>query len=113
MNNGVKKIPEGMHTITPHVTVRNGAQAIEFYKKAFGAVELGRHPLPDGRLMHAALKFGDSTLFLNDEFPDMGGCVGPQGHTPVTLHLCVENADDAFHQAVAAGAAVKMPPADM
>jgi uncharacterized glyoxalase superfamily protein PhnB len=115
MKNGVKPIPEGMHTLTPHLVVRNAAQAIEFYKKAFGAVELHRMPMPDGRLMHAALKFGNSTLFMADEFPEHGGCKGPSpgASSPVTLHVCVENIDAVFNQAVAAGAAVKMPPADM
>src|SRR5437764_1293349 len=113
MKNGVKRIPDGMHTITTHLVIKNAAQAIEFYKKAFGAVELSRSPMPDGRLMHAMMKFGDSLLMLNDEFPEMGGCRGPQGQSPVTLHLQVEDADAVFNRAVGAGATVKMPPADM
>src|SRR5258708_5146533 len=113
MNNGVKKIPDGMHTLTPHLTVKNAAKAIDFYKQAFGAMELGRHPMPDGRLMHAMLKIGDSLLMLNDEFPEMGGCGGPVGLSPVTIHIQVEDADACFNKAVGAGATVKMPPMDM
>src|SRR5207244_2749712 len=92
-----------------------GPQAIDFYKKAFGAVELGRSPMPDGRLMHATLKFGDSVVFLCDEFPEMGGSCGPaaKGGSPVTIHLCVEDADATFQQAVSAGATARMPPMDM
>ncbi len=95
--------------------VRGAAQAIEFYKKAFGAVELGRAPMPDGKtLMHADLKIGDSHLLLVDEFPDMG-CYAPRqpGATSVTLHLFVEDADAVFNRAVAAGAKVTMPLGDM
>jgi PhnB protein len=111
----VKPIPEGHHTITPHLVVRGGAEAIAFYKKAFGAEELGRSPGPDGMsIMHAGLKIGDSILFLNDEFPDMG-CRSPQalGGSPITLHLYVKDVDAVFKQAVAAGAQVRMPVTDM
>jgi len=115
MKNGVKPIPEGMHTITPHLVVSGAAQAIDFYKQAFGAVELHRMPMPDGRLMHASVKIGDSVMMLVDEFPEMGACKAPTpgATSPVTLHLYVEDADAIFNQAVAAGATVKMPPADM
>jgi PhnB protein len=111
----VKAIPEGKHTIVPHLVIQGAAKAIEFYKKAFGAVEEARMPTPDGKIMHACLKIGDSCLFLCDEFPDMGGCKSPQalGGTPVTIHLNVEDADAVFARAVAAGATAKMPPADM
>ena len=78
MTHQIKPIPEGFHTITPHLVVKGASQAIEFYKKAFGAQELGRMPGPDGKsIMHAHLKIGDSQLFLNDEFPEMG-CRGPE-----------------------------------
>ena len=109
----VKPIPEGFHTITPHVTVKGAAKAIDFYKAAFGAEELGRHAMPDGLIMHATLKIGDSRLYLNDEFPDMG-CNGPApgGTSPVTLHLFVQDADKAWDRAVKAGASIKMPIAD-
>jgi uncharacterized glyoxalase superfamily protein PhnB len=110
----VKRVPEGRHRVTAHLTVKNGAEMIEFYKKAFGAVEMGRAPGPDGKtIMHAAIKIGDSTVFLNDEFPEMGAFspLSTKG-TPVTLHLSVEDADKQFQQALAAGAEVVMPLAD-
>lgn len=107
-------IPKGMHTITPHITVNNAAKAIDFYKQAFGAQELGRSATPDGRLMHAALKIGDSTLMLNDEFPEMGGCNAPQGgRKPFVLHMYWENVDQAWERAVNAGAKVAMPLSNM
>lgn len=110
----VKPIPDGFHTITPHIVVKGAAKAIDFYKAAFGAEELGRHAMPDGSIMHALLKIGDSMLMLNDEFPMMGA-KGPQsiGGTSVTLNLYVQDADKAFQRAVQAGATVKMPIADM
>ena len=115
MKSSVKPVPDGYHTLTPHLVVKGASQAIDFYKKAFGAEEISRAPGPDGKsLMHAELKIGDSRFFLVDEFPDMN-CRGPQtiGGTPVTLHVYVEDVDAAFNQAVAAGAQVRMPLADM
>ena len=112
----VKKIPDGFHSLTPHLTVAGAAEAIEFYKKAFGATELGRMPAPDGkRLMHAMLRIGDSPVMLNDEFPEMGGKGGPLkiGGTAVTVHLYVEDCDAVYKRAVAAGATAVMPPVDM
>jgi uncharacterized glyoxalase superfamily protein PhnB len=112
----VKPIPEGHHTLTPHIVVKGAAQAIEFYKKAFGAIEISRAPMGDGKtLMHADIKIGDSHLFLVDDMPDMGGCHAPTqpGATSCTLHLYVEDADAVFNRAVAAGATVTMPLADM
>ena len=111
--NGVRKIPEGFHTLTPHLVVRGGAQAIEFYKKAFGAEEVMRMAVPDGTAIgHAELRIGDSIFFLADEFPQ---CQSPQtlGGSAVTLHLYVEDCDKVFNRAVAAGAQVRMPPTDM
>jgi uncharacterized glyoxalase superfamily protein PhnB len=112
--NPVKPIPEGYHTVTPHLCVNGAAEAIEFYKKAFGAKELRRSPTPDGRLLHAELQFGDSRLFLNDEFPEMGPRSSPQalGGTTVILHLYVEDVDSLWKQALAAGAQVRFPLAD-
>jgi PhnB protein len=114
MNAAVKPIPEGMHSVTPHLVCAGAADAIEFYKKAFGAIEGGRMPGPDGKLMHAQIKIGDSHVMLVDEFPDWGS-VGPKalGGTPVTLHLYVPDADAVFQKAIDAGATVKMPIADM
>ena len=108
-------IPRGYHTVTPHLTVRGAADAIEFYRRAFGARERGRMPLPDGKtIMHAELQIGDSIVFLADEFPDMG-CRAPEtlGGATGTLHLYVRDVDRAFQRAVAAGAEVRMPVADM
>jgi PhnB protein len=111
----IKPIPEGMEALTPHITVRNAKEAIEFYKKAFGAQELGRHLMPDGRIMHAALKIGGGHLMLNDEFPEMKGCGAPSpgGDLPFVINLYVENADQTYDRAVKAGAKSKMPVSDM
>lgn len=110
----VKPIPEGTHSLTPHLVIKGAAQAMEFYRKAFGAEEICRMPTPDGKIMHAAMRIGDSQFMLVDEFPEMG-CRGPLslGGTPVTVHLAVEDADAVFSQAVGAGAKVNMPLADM
>ena len=110
----VDAIPEGMHSVTPHLVCEGAAAAIEFYKKAFSAVETARMPGPNNRLMHAAVRIGDSTIMLADDFPEYGG-LGPKAlkGSPVTLHLYVNDADAVFAQAVAAGATVKMPLADM
>lgn len=110
----VAPIPEGFTSITPHLVVNGAAGAIEFYKKAFDAVEMGRMPGPDGKLMHAMIKIGNAFVMLADEFPDYG-CLGPQAlkGSPVYLHLYVEDVDAAYQQAVAAGGTAKMPPADM
>jgi uncharacterized glyoxalase superfamily protein PhnB len=106
-----KRVPEGYHRVTPHLTVRDAAKMIEFYKRAFGAVEKRRAPGPDGKtIMHAEIKIGDSVVFLNDEFPEMGAfCPLDSKGTPVTLHLFVEDADKQFEQALSAGAEVVMP----
>ncbi len=110
----VKPVPEGMHTITPHLVCAGAAEAIEFYKKAFGAVEMCKLEGPDGRLMHGAIRIGDSMLMLVDEIPECGALSpGALKGSPVTIHLQVEDADSTFAQAVAAGAKVKMPLADM
>lgn len=111
----VKAIPDGFHTITPSLVVEGAAEAIEFYKKAFGAEELSRSPGPDGKkIMHAELKIGNSILFLNDEFKDMN-CRSPKtlGGTPVALHLYVEDVDMVFDRAIKAGGKAQMPVMDM
>ncbi len=111
----VKPIPEGFHSVTPHLTVEGAAAAIDFYKKAFGAVEMGRMPASDGkRVMHAMIRIGDSMIMLNDAFPEMGS-KGPKalGGSPVTVHLYVQDSDKVFAKAVAAGATIAMPIADM
>src|SRR5690349_10693582 len=110
----VNPVPEGMHTITPHLICDGAAKAMEFYKKAFGATELMKLESPDGRLMHGRILIGDSMLMLVDEMPDCGALApGALKGSPVTIHLQVEDVDATFAQAVAAGATVKMPPADM
>ena len=110
----VKPIPDGMHSLTPHLRCAGAIDAIEFYKKAFNAVELSRLPGPNGKLMHAMLRIGDSPLMLTDEFPEWGA-LGPKSlkGSPVTVHVYVENVDAAVAQAVAAGAKITMPLADM
>jgi PhnB protein len=110
-------IPDGHHTITPHLVINGASEAIEFYKRAFGAEEISRMPFPgpDGtmKLGHAELQIGDSRLYLADEFPDYCS-VGPSnGSSPVTIHLYVTDADAVFNRAVEAGAKVTMPLADM
>lgn len=106
----VSGVPAGFSTVTPHLVVRDAAQALEFYKKAFGAVETVRMPGPGGKILHAEIKIGDSHLFLADEMPDWGSKSPLMlGGTGTTICLYVENADAVFNQAVASGAQVKMP----
>jgi len=110
----VKPIPDGMHSLTPHLVCAGAAEAMAFYQNAFGAVELTRLPGAEGKLMHAAMRIGDSVFMLNDENP--AWCAqGPKAlkGTPVTLHLYVEDVDAAARRAVAAGAKVVMEVADM
>jgi len=110
-----KPVPPGFHTITPMLTVREVDKAIDFYERALGAQERLRFLKPDGKsIMHAEIKIGDSIIMLGEEQP-AHGCRGPQslGGTPVSLYLFVEDVDRAFNQAIAAGATVQMPVADM
>src|SRR5579863_3339582 len=115
MTDKVKAVPDGFHTVTPHLTVRDARRALDFYQKAFGAEVLHIAPAPGGKVMHAMLKIGDSFLMLNDEFPEMGGDPAPSanGGSGVTLHIYLDNVDAAFARAVSAGASVKMPLMDM
>ena len=110
----VKPVPDGMHTVTPHLVCAGAADAIEFYKKAFGAVEGGRLPGPNGKLMHAMIRIGDSAVMLVDEMPEWGA-LGPKAlkGSPVTIHLYVDDVDAFAARAVKAGAKVTMPVADM
>jgi PhnB protein len=110
----VKPVPDWMHTVTPHLVCDGAAEAIEFYKKAFNAVEMMRLPGPQGKLIHASIRIGDSVVMLADEFPEWGS-FGPNSlkGSPVTIHLQVEDVDALFEQAVSAGAEVKMPVQDM
>ena len=110
----VKPIPDGMHSVTPHLICAGAADAIDFYKKAFNAIELSRLPGQSGKLLHGSIRIGDSTVMLSDEFPEMGG-LGPKSlkGSPVTIHLYVEDVDAFAARAIAAGAKVTMPVADM
>ena len=106
-------IPKGHHTVTPSLFVAGAAKAIDFYKKALGAEEVMRFPAPDGTIMHAELRIGDSIIMLADEMPDMGGR-GPKsiGGTPVSFFVYGENVDAAWKRAVDAGAKPIVPLAD-
>ena len=110
MANQVQPIPEGYHSVTPYLTLEGAANAIEFYKKAFGATELFRMADPRGKIGHAEIRIGNSAIMLSDEFPDMGAR-GPYalGGSPVKLYLYVENVDRVVEQAVAAGAKITQP----
>jgi len=107
-------VPEGYRTVTPHLTIAGAAAAIEFYKEAFGAEEKVRMPGPGGKVMHAEIKIGDSFLMIAEEFPEMGGSLGPKalGGSPVTITLYVPDADAVVARAAKAGAKVTMPVAD-
>jgi PhnB protein len=107
-------IPDGMHSVTPHLICAGASDAIEFYKKAFNAVELSRMPGSEGRLMHASIRIGDSTVMLVDESPEWG-MLGPKARkgSSVYIHLYVDDVDAFTARAVAAGATLVMPVADM
>ena len=106
-------IPKGLHTVTPSLVVAGAAKAIDFYKKALGAEELMRFPGPDGKIMHAEIRVGDSVIMLGDEMPDHGA-KGPKAHggTSVSFFVYGENVDAAWKRAVDAGAKPVMPLAD-
>jgi PhnB protein len=112
--NPVNPIPEGFHSIAPHLVCKGAAQAIEFYVRAFGAEEVFRLTAPDGTLIHATLRVGNSMMLLADECPPMGA-FGPTkfGGTPVTIHVSVPDADASFARAVNAGATPRMPVTEM
>ncbi len=110
----VQPIPEGFHSVTPHLIIQNAAEAIEFYKKAFGAEEMTRMPTPDGKIMHAEIKIGDSHVMIAERMAEFG-MKGPEdfGGSPVCLHIYCDNVDTMFETAVKAGGQVVMPPQDM
>jgi PhnB protein len=113
MSDKVRPIPEGYHSLTPAITCKNAATAIDFYKEAFGATEINRMPGPDGMIMHAELRIGDSVIFVSDEFPGMSAAP-TAGATPSSyLFLYAPDVDTIFNRAVAAGAQVSMPVVDM
>jgi PhnB protein len=109
----VKPIPEGYHSVTPYLSTREAARALEFYKKAFGAKEIMRMPGPEGKIGHAEIRIGDSRIMVADEHPQMD-FLGPQsrGGTTVHLHIYVKDADATAAQAVAAGAKLVRPVQD-
>lgn len=118
MSKSVQPIPPGHENLIPHLVCSPGADALEFYKKAFSAEEIHRMPAPDGkRLMHAAMRIGSSLVFLADDFPEYCGgasqtAIALKG-TPVTIHRYVADCDAAMKRAVDAGATVMMPAMDM
>jgi len=116
MTTSVKPIPEGFHTVTPYLIQRDAKRALEFYKKAFGAETRVNMPGPDGRVMHAEIKIGDSIVFVSDEYPEMmPGIKSPQsaGVATSSTFLYVQDADAVFKKAVDAGAKALMPVSDM
>ena len=115
MKNKVKSIPEGYHSVTPDLTLKDSLKAIKFYKKAFGAKEMGVFPSPDGKsTMHAVIKIGDSIIMMGDERPGES-CESAEtlGASPVSLFIYVPDVDKVFNQAVDAGAEITMPLDDM
>lgn len=106
-------VPAGHHTVTPSLTIQNAVEALEFYRRAFGATERYRLIMPDGRLAHAEFRLGDSVIMLSDEFPEFGG-KSPQtlGGSPVSIYLYVEDVDALFQRALAAGAKERTPVMD-
>ncbi len=113
-NTNVKPIPEDMHTLTPHLVCDGAAEAIDYYKRAFGAVETARLPGTNGKLMHAMVRIGDSALMLVDENKEWG-TMSPKSlnGSPITIHLYVTDVDAVFERAVKEGGTAKMPPMDM
>lgn len=106
----VKAIPEGYHSVTPYLIIKGAAEAIEFYKTAFGAVEKGRMQAPGGMIGHAEIQIGGSRVMLADEHPDMGAHgPGHFGGCPIMLHVYLENVDEVFARAVEAGGEVVRP----
>lgn len=108
-----RPVPDGFHTITPHLVVADARAAMTFYREAFGAEETFCNQIPDGPVLNAQMRIGDSLFMLNDEFPDQGA-LGPRSGqaTPVTIHLYVEDVDALYQRAEQAGATVLMPLAD-
>jgi PhnB protein len=109
-----KNTPEGFHSATPYICVRGAAEAIDWYKRGFGAVELMRHLAEDGRIQHAQIMIGDSPFMLSDEYPEFNMVKSLQaaGGSPVSIFLYVEDVDAFFRQAEAAGARVILPISD-
>ncbi|HEV1994952.1 MAG TPA: VOC family protein, partial [Candidatus Acidoferrum sp.] len=113
MPNPVRAIPEGYHSISPSLTCKNAASAIDFYKSVFGATEIMRMPDPQGLIMHAEIRIGDSVVFINDEIPGMASAPSGASLNPVSLFLYTEDVDAVFNRAVTADCKVTMPLANM
>jgi PhnB protein len=113
MPSRVKAIPEGHRTLAPYLAIKNAAKALEFYKRAFGAIETYKLLLPDGRVGHAEIRLGDSLVMLADEFPEYGG-KAPEtlGGSAVSIHLYVDDVDAFVKRAVHAGAEELKPVMD-
>jgi PhnB protein len=109
----VQAIPQGFHSLTPGLTCKDAAKAIEVYKKAFGATERSRFAGPDGKIMHAELQIGDSMIFLADEFPGMSAAPTQGAPPSQAVYMYVPNVDATYDQAVAAGCQGAMPVSDM
>lgn len=113
MANKVKAIPDGYHAVTPYLAIKGARQALEFYKKAFGAEVIYTLDMPDGRIGHAEVQIGNSRLMLSDEMPEMPDAItrspSTLGGSTTGFNIYLENADDAFQKAVAAGAKVRRP----
>ena len=107
----VKPIPEGFHTATPYLIIKDAAKAIDFYKQVFGATEIMRHADPSGKIRHAEIEIGDSPFMIADEFAEFPEWRGPEarGGSPVHIYLYVEEADTVFNRAIAAGAKEILP----
>ncbi|MGB2590190.1 MAG: VOC family protein [Candidatus Acidiferrum sp.] len=113
MPDNVQPIPAGYHSLSPAITCKNAASAIDFYKEAFGATEMNRMSGPGGMIMHAELRIGDSVIFVSDEFPGMSAAPTPGAIPSGYLFLYTPKVDDVVNRAVAAGAQVSMPVTDM
>jgi len=108
-----KPIPDGYHSVTPYLIINGATAALDYYSRAFGAVELFRMPAPEGKIGHAEIKIGDSPIMLADEFPEMG-YKSPQtlGGSPVSIMIYVEDVDAVFSRAIAAGGKEQRPVKD-
>ena len=109
MSNPVRAIPQGYHTVTPYLTCKSSAKAIDFYKSVFGATEIMRMAGPDDKIGHAEIRIGDSHIMLADEFPGMSSAPTPGAKNACGLFVYLEDVDATFNRAVAAGAKVDMP----
>jgi PhnB protein len=113
MSANVRPIPEGYHSLTPALTCRDAARAIDFYKEALGAKEIMRMAGPGGKVMHAELQIGDSRFMVSDEFPGMSAAPNPSALASSYLYIYTQDADTAFNRAVKAGAQATMQPTNM